>query len=386
MAEDSHISWDWGQLAQLAGQLYGSYAQSQGGKKSADAQVAGSQAAINESRRQFDTILNMLAPQRQLGNSAINSLNRLYGYGGVQPSGSSIGSTGIGVNSAGGITQGVQTGGSAPKTPNRYFGKPVVDANGQLIPMPANMEQDFVNSLNTRGKYAAAGAGLSQEERNYLGAYNDAYRTPSGTSQIAGGILDVAGAVNPYFGLIKAGSDASNASAPSGFAGDPSANYGAYTDLGMSSTVGTGQPDMSVFFNSPDYQFRRSEGDRDIGNSFAATGSGRSGNALRALTDYNSNLASGEYANFINRLMAQAGLGQTATNNAVSSAQYTGANVGNYLNQQGQSRASGIQDQTNALTGGISDLLSWFAKNKNQGGGSTPNYGSGYDWSKYPGG
>ena len=58
-------------------------------------------------------------------------------------------------------------------------------------------------------------------------------------------------------------------------------------------TPATGQ-NFQRFYDSPDYQFRLNEGQRDIGNSFAARGGAASGNALRALTQFNQNLAASE--------------------------------------------------------------------------------------------
>src|SRR6188768_3809462 len=57
------------------------------------------------------------------------------------------------------------------------------------------------------------------------------------------------------------------------------------------------------FQASPGYNFVRNEGQRDIGNSFAARGGAQSGNALKALAEFNSGLASGEFGNWFNRRM-----------------------------------------------------------------------------------
>lgn len=73
--------------------------------------------------------------------------------------------------------------------------------------------------------------------------------------------------------------------------------------------------DASQFQASPDYQFRRDEGMRDIGNSFAARGGAFSGNALRALTDFNSGLASGEMNQWWGRNRDLVGIGSGATAN-----------------------------------------------------------------------
>lgn len=241
--------------------LVGSAVASRGGKKAADAQVKGADAGIEEQRRQFDLIMQMLAPQRQVGNNALNTLNRLQGYGDLPGYGPQV----------------------APvnQTPNQ-------------IPQPNGFVGDFASRV--------------------LG------RIPNNPAQ------------NPM--------TPQNPASPA--------------------PQQMGAPDMSVFFNSPDYQFRRGEGMRGIENSFAARGGAASGNALRALSEFNSNLASGEYGNFFNRNLALAGMGQAATSQGANAAQNTGANVANLFGQQGNARASGIANQTNAITGGLNDLASIY--------------------------
>jgi hypothetical protein len=132
----------------------------------------------------------------------------------------------------------------------------------------------------------------------------------------------------------------------------------------------TSAGDMSAFTASPDYNFRRSEGQRDIGSSFAARGGAASGNALRALSEFNQNLASGEFGQWWNRQAGIAGVGQSAVNsgNALGAnyAAATGDIRNNLQNQQAQynwqlanSRASGIANtnaafqQSNANTANI---------------------------------
>ncbi|MCH8931151.1 MAG: hypothetical protein IIA98_09600, partial [Proteobacteria bacterium] len=74
--------------------------------------------------------------------------------------------------------------------------------------------------------------------------------------------------------------------------------------------------DFSSFQASPGFEFRRSEGTRDIGNVFAARGGG--GNAMKALVDFNQRLASDEFNNFFNQQLALAGRGQAATSDVAA--------------------------------------------------------------------
>lgn len=133
---------------------------------------------------------------------------------------------------------------------------------------------------------------------------------------------------------------------------------------GTPGTPATGQlqaGNMSRFFTSPDYTFRRDEGQRDIGNSFAARGGAASGNALRALSEFNGNLASAEYGNYTNRLMQMAGMGQVA-NQGVSSASNNYTNqLMNTQQQAGDARASGILGATNGVVNSINTgLNNWL--------------------------
>ena len=124
-------------------------------------------------------------------------------------------------------------------------------------------------------------------------------------------------------------------------------------------TASTG--DNSNFFASPDYEFRRTEGERGLENSAAARGGAFSGNALRALSDYNSNLASGEYGNWWNRQAGLAGIGQSAVNQVGAAGQASANNIGQLQMAQGDARASGILGQSNAINGGINNALnSWM--------------------------
>jgi hypothetical protein len=129
------------------------------------------------------------------------------------------------------------------------------------------------------------------------------------------------------------------------------------------------------FTASPDYQFRRDEGVRDLGNSFAARGGAFSGNALRALTQFNSGLASGEYGNWFNRRAQLAGLGGQATQNAQGAVQNTTNNISGLTQAQGDARASGILGGYNSVANSVNNGLGLWMLNKGGyfGGGSSFN-------------
>lgn len=113
----------------------------------------------------------------------------------------------------------------------------------------------------------------------------------------------------------------------------------------------------TAFTASPDYAFRRSEGTRGIESSFAAGGMGRSGNALKALAEFNSNLAAGEFSDWWNRKAGVAGVGQTAATNLGAAGAHSSALVSNSLLEKGDARASGVANSTNALLGGAQDYF-----------------------------
>lgn len=117
-------------------------------------------------------------------------------------------------------------------------------------------------------------------------------------------------------------------------------------------------PDQSVFQTSPDYQFRKEQGMEGIAQTLGASGQGAfSGNALRSLNQHNSDLASGEFGNFVNRRLAMAGLGQNANFQAGQGVMNNGANVGNALMQQGNARASGILGSGAAINNGMNGVI-----------------------------
>jgi hypothetical protein len=124
---------------------------------------------------------------------------------------------------------------------------------------------------------------------------------------------------------------------------------------------GGNAPDMSGFFQSPDYQFNLAEGENAINRSAAARGGLLSGAAVKAGQRYASGLATREYSGFIDRLMQQAGLGSTGIGQSAAA----GANAANAIsgaamnagNARASAYASGAQGVNNAVQGGLSNML-----------------------------
>jgi len=115
--------------------------------------------------------------------------------------------------------------------------------------------------------------------------------------------------------------------------------------------------DPNAFEASPGYNFRRTEGMRDMDNRFSVGGGG--GNAMRALNEYNQNIASDEFGRWWGRQAGLAGVGQRATEGTAAAGDRASSRIGqNYLTA-GSARASGIQQKYggigNALQSGISN-------------------------------
>lgn len=360
--------------------LAGAGASVYAGNQAAGAAKRGTNAAIAEQQRQFDAAMQQQRPWAVTGTGALNQLAQLYGlpyapyqapgstFGGAQfnPGGVSAGGpsntpqwadpANVGVNifdplgGAGGGNatwydpMGFSNGGilGGRQEPN-YAWDPkrgVVDVNGRsggtaggyINPQTGEV---WVATPGTKNRDAA----LSDAATNYL-------RTGEGTLDPALSRFGSAiGAMNANGYKYTAPTMGTNAD------GSPNAQ-------GITTPSG---PDMSVFYASPDYQFRRDEGMRGLERSAAARGGAFSGNALRGLADFNSGLASGEFGNFVNRRETLAGLGQSASNNSSQMFMNNGANISNLLNQQGQQRASGIMNTANNVMGSINNGLSLWS-------------------------
>ncbi len=129
---------------------------------------------------------------------------------------------------------------------------------------------------------------------------------------------------------------------------------------GAAGAAGSAPAPGTAFVDSPDYQWRLSEGQRNLGNLFAARGGAASGNALRALTDYNQGQASGEFQNWFNRRMQLSGRGDQANGNIQQGANSFTQGYGQSQQQLGDARASGIMGVTNSILGGFQDFAGGF--------------------------
>ena len=122
------------------------------------------------------------------------------------------------------------------------------------------------------------------------------------------------------------------------------------------------------FMDSPDYGFRRSEGIRGIEQGAAARGGALSGNALRGVANFSSNLAANEFGNWFNRRAQLAGYNTQANANIGNAATNTTNSLINAAGNQGDARASGILGTTNsignAINSGMNNYLMWQYMNR----------------------
>jgi hypothetical protein len=116
-------------------------------------------------------------------------------------------------------------------------------------------------------------------------------------------------------------------------------------------------PDMSGFFNSPDYQFNLAEGSKAINNSAAARSGVLSGRAVKEGERYASGLASREFSGFMDRLYQQAGIGSTGIGTAAAAGSNAANAIGAAAQNEGNARASAYTGINNAVQGGVSNFL-----------------------------
>lgn len=202
----------------------------------------------------------------------------------------------------------------------------------------------------------------------------------TGTAILGAGLLGAGGSI--FSGLMgsKAAKSAANAQAQAaanalGFQrqvyDDTRANLSPFIDIGKGAfrsigdlyglNPGNGNPNMGGFTESPDYQFRFGEGMRALENSAAARGGLLSGNFARSAQQFGQGLASGEFANYFDRLFRTSQLGASAASSAGGLGTTQAGNIGNTMMGLGQAQASGIVGGANALTGGINSAANNLA-------------------------
>lgn len=409
----------WGFVAVAGASLVSGYMGSRAASNASRAQGQASDAAINEQRREFDLateeqrrqqdqLLQLTANQRGIGNQALNALGAAFGYSpapGYGPEGTPT--------YADPVTQQLN---QRVNGPRQYSSDELVMNQGGI---PAVNAQLYASDPVYRQAWDAT---LAQEQRSRPGWHGQTtYNMRATDADWARLNEELARNITQFQGQQPT---SSNHMQPISVSSGGVPQYGFQTTAGQSGQSGQtpSQPnaipptsslsrppasplDRNAFTASPDYEFRRGEGIRGIEGTFSARGGAQSGNALRALNEFNSNLASGEFGNWFqrqqseydrwfNRNAALAGIGQTATNQAGSgaiqtgqgiagNAMQTGANIGNAMIGAGDARASGIIGGANAWGNTLQDLAGLYGYYQ-QGRGPAPGYGGtgagGYPW------
>lgn len=104
----------------------------------------------------------------------------------------------------------------------------------------------------------------------------------------------------------------------------------------------------------PGFKFQSEWGNMSASNALAARGLGGStGPLAKAISDYNSGLASTSYSNLVGQEQNFVNMGSGAAGALAGQATQTGANMGNTLTGIGQAQAQGALGQANAIGGGI---------------------------------
>lgn len=172
-----------------------------------------------------------------------------------------------------------------------------------------------------------------------------------GTALLGSAALGLGGSIISSNAAKSAASKQAKAAqrAQAQFAPFTNVGQGAVTTLGQLFGIGPdGQQtnaDFSRFFESPDYEFARSEGLKALEFSNAAKGQLSSGNNMRDLVQFGQGLATQNFGNYFNRLLQ---LSQLGSNAAAGQAQQIG--------NEGQAQASGIVGSANALNQGLSGI------------------------------
>ncbi|MDX1736844.1 MAG: hypothetical protein R3261_01310 [Alphaproteobacteria bacterium] len=113
---------------------------------------------------------------------------------------------------------------------------------------------------------------------------------------------------------------------------------------------------LQRFYNSPDYQYRLTQGINALDKSAAARGRLQSGDHVKSVIGYSGDLASGEYNNWRNSLRSMAGVGQVAAGANSAAAGAYASSVGSNLMSAGATRGSAYANQAASLNGLISDI------------------------------
>lgn len=317
----------WAAAAAVGGAVIGAVATSNAADKSADAIEDSADASAATQRYMYDTNRADQAPYRQIGTSALNRLAAIYGLPQYQ---STAAATEYSPEFDGAL---VENRAGVPSVNARLYANDPVYRQAWDEALSRH-QQAFGIGYDDHSNFQA----LEYDLRSAMEA-NPAYRNRT-ESPIQGRTGDT-----------------------------------------INGATGQVENDWSSFFDSPDYQFTFSEGQRAVNSGLAARGLSNSGAAMKELTRYGQGAASTQLNTYLNRLSSLAGIGQTATQ-ATGSAGVSAANgISQSQMAAGDARASAYTARGNAINNAINQGAGIYALSQLQtqpSGYYQTNGGTGY--------
>jgi hypothetical protein len=355
----------WVAVAVGAGAVVSAGAGAISANKASKAAQKGSDQSIAEAQRQFNLVRSDTAGARFIGSGATNTLARLYGYGPV-PSSFGDGARGTPYQPGAIKEGGFLNGKGAAFNPWSVTSK--LGGAGKILDPAGGIFGNLFG--NTHG-----------DEKRNLQAFvkdNQIYELGDGNLALADGTVfpkeELQSLAGAYYGATyapdgnKEGWQRTYSDQLSGLA----TKYGRTTAQAAPGTappaVEAGKPDMSAFFESPDYQFNLGEGQKAIDRSAAARGGLLSGGAQKEGIRYASGMASREYSAFVDRLMQQAGLGNTGIGASAAAGANTAATVANAATSAANARGSAYLTAGSAINSGVQGGIQNLLLNKYLGG------------------
>lgn len=302
----------WASVIAGGAAIGGSLISANASNKAANTSAAGSQAGINEQRRQFNTVLGLNQPSINTGNAARSLLASLLG-----------------------IDQ-----------PAYSFS---LDANGNMI------------GGTPSGGGASSGSGFSSDLGGMLAR-------KVGVPYPAGGLISklpdpggklLGGLFGGLFGHKKKHAAPVPASP-------------AFTFNQPASSAASGDEIAARLESYPGYKFAVEQARKQALAAGSAMGSA-GGNVLSALSaDTAGRISMPVFQDYLNRLAGLSGTAQTAAGGVGNAALNTGGNIADLLQNRGDARASGILGQTGSLLGGLEGVLGAYGRYK---AGQQPSWG-----------
>lgn len=133
---------------------------------------------------------------------------------------------------------------------------------------------------------------------------------------------------------------------------------------------------QSILESTPGYQFRLSEGQRQLDRMQSASGV-TGGRAVKEAMRYGQDYASNEFSNTTDQLYRLAGLGSNQVNTSVSAGQNSAAMSGNAAMAGGEAAANKYAGFNNAVQGGLDNYMTIRSYNdwQKRMSPATPSYG-----------